>query len=57
MRVGRRENMLLSKVMSTLLEPFIMIFLGIVIGTLVIAMYMPMLDMGQVILKGSGAGG
>lgn len=43
--------------MSTLLEPFIMIFLGIVIGTLVIAMYMPMLDMGQVILKGSGAGG
>jgi len=42
--------------MSTLLEPFIMIFLGVVIGTLVIAMYLPMLDMGQVILKGSGAG-
>lgn len=42
--------------MSTLLEPFIMIFLGIVVGTLVIAMYLPMLDMGQVILKGSGAG-
>jgi type IV pilus assembly protein PilC len=41
--------------MSTLLEPFIMIFLGVVVGTLVVAMYLPMLDMGQVILKGSGA--
>ena len=41
--------------MSTLLEPFIMIVLGIVVGTLVIAMYMPMLDMGSVILKGTGS--
>ncbi len=40
--------------MSTLLEPFIMIFLGVVIGTLVVAMYLPMLDMGQAILAGSG---
>ncbi|MBU2721822.1 type II secretion system F family protein [Acidithiobacillus ferridurans] len=40
--------------MSTLLEPFIMIFLGVVIGTLVVAMYLPMLDMGQAILVGSG---
>lgn len=40
--------------MSTLLEPMIMIMLGFVVGTLVIAMYLPMLDMGSVILKGSG---
>lgn len=42
--------------MSTLLEPFIMIFLGVVIGTLVVAMYLPMLDMGKAILKGTGQG-
>lgn len=37
--------------MSTLLEPFIMIFLGIVVGTLVVAMYLPMLTMGHAILN------
>lgn len=42
--------------MATLLEPFIMIFLGIVIGTLVVAMYLPMLDMGKAILQGTGQG-
>lgn len=41
--------------MSTLLEPFIMIALGIIVGTLVIAMFLPMLDMGKAILHGSGA--
>ncbi len=39
--------------MSTLLEPFIMIFLGIIVGTLVISMFLPILDMGQAILSGS----
>lgn len=43
--------------MSTLLEPMIMIILGFVVGTLVISMYLPMLDMGSVILKGSGVQG
>ncbi|MGK9452048.1 type II secretion system F family protein [Acidithiobacillus caldus] len=43
--------------MSTLLEPMIMILLGFIVGTLVVAMYLPMLDMGQAILKGSGAQG
>jgi len=43
--------------MSTLLEPMIMIILGFVVGTLVIAMYLPMLDMGKVILKGTGVQG
>lgn len=42
--------------MSTLLEPFIMIFLGVVVGTLVIAMFLPMLDMGKAILHGAGVG-
>lgn len=40
--------------MSTLLEPFIMIILGFVVGTLVIAMFLPMLDMGKAVLHGSG---
>lgn len=40
--------------MSTLLEPFIMIMLGGIVGTLVIAMFLPMLDMGKAILHGSG---
>lgn len=43
--------------MSTLLEPMIMIILGFVVGTLVIAMYLPMLDMGKVILHGTGVQG
>lgn len=42
--------------MSTLLEPFIMIALGIIVGTLIIAMFLPMLDMGKAILHGSGVG-
>lgn len=40
--------------MSTLLEPFIMILLGGVVGTLVIAMFLPMLDMGKAIMHGAG---
>lgn len=43
--------------MSTLLEPMIMILLGLIVGTLVIAMYLPMLDMGKVILHGTGVQG
>ena len=35
--------------LSTLLEPIIMAFLGIVIGGLVIAMYLPIFKMGQVV--------
>lgn len=41
--------------MSTLLEPFIMILLGGIVGTLVIAMFLPMLDMGQAIMHGTGS--
>lgn len=40
--------------MSTLLEPFIMIMLGLIVGTLVVAMFLPMLDMGKAILHGTG---
>mgnify|MGYP001626204344 CR=1 FL=1 len=43
--------------LSTLLEPMIMVVLGVVVGTLVIAMYLPMLDMGSVILHGTGVQG
>jgi len=35
--------------MSTLIEPFIMVFLGGLIGGLVIAMYMPIFQMGKVV--------
>lgn len=35
--------------LSTLLEPFIMIFLGIVIGGLVIALYLPIFRLGSVV--------
>ncbi len=35
--------------LSTLLEPIIMAFLGVVIGGLVIAMYLPIFKMGQVV--------
>jgi len=35
--------------LSTLLEPIIMAFLGIVIGGLVVAMYLPIFKMGQVV--------
>ncbi len=35
--------------LSTLLEPLIMAFLGVVIGGLVIAMYMPIFQMGKVV--------
>jgi len=35
--------------MSTLLEPIIMVFLGVVIGGLVIAMYLPIFKLGSVI--------
>lgn len=42
--------------MSTLLEPFIMILLGVIVGTLIVAMFLPMLDMGKAILHGSGVG-
>ncbi len=35
--------------MSTLLEPFIMIILGIIVGGLVIAMYLPIFKLGSVI--------
>ncbi|MCL2875754.1 MAG: type II secretion system F family protein [Betaproteobacteria bacterium] len=35
--------------MSTLLEPFIMVFLGVVIGGLVVAMYLPIFKLGAVV--------
>lgn len=35
--------------MSTLLEPFIMVILGVIVGGLVIAMYLPIFKMGSVI--------
>jgi type IV pilus assembly protein PilC len=35
--------------LSSLLEPLIMAVLGVLIGTLVIAMYLPIFKMGQVV--------
>jgi type IV pilus assembly protein PilC len=35
--------------LSTLLEPIIMVFLGVVIGGLVVAMYLPIFKLGAVI--------
>ena len=35
--------------LSSMLEPLIMVFLGVVIGGLVIAMYLPIFSMGSVI--------
>ena len=35
--------------LSTLLEPIIMVFLGVVIGGLVVAMYLPIFKLGQVV--------
>ncbi|AEK58068.1 Type IV fimbrial assembly protein PilC [Acidithiobacillus caldus SM-1] len=38
--------------LSTLMEPAIMVVLGIIVGTLVIAMYMPIFKMGAVVTHG-----
>jgi type IV pilus assembly protein PilC len=38
--------------MSTLMEPIIMVVLGIIVGTLVVAMYMPIFKMGAVVTHG-----
>jgi type IV pilus assembly protein PilC len=35
--------------MSSLLEPMIMVILGVLVGGLVVAMYLPIFKMGQVI--------
>jgi type IV pilus assembly protein PilC len=35
--------------LSSLLEPMIMVFLGVVIGGLVVAMYLPIFKLGQVV--------
>jgi len=35
--------------LSSLMEPIIMAFLGVVIGGLVVAMYLPIFKMGQVV--------
>jgi type IV pilus assembly protein PilC len=35
--------------MTALLEPAIMVFLGVVIGGLIIAMYLPIFEMGNVV--------
>ena len=35
--------------LSSLLEPIIMVFLGVVIGGLVVAMYMPIFKLGAVV--------
>jgi len=34
---------------SSLMEPFIMVFLGVIIGGLVVALYLPIFKMGQVV--------
>ncbi len=38
--------------MSTLMEPIIMVILGLIVGTLVVAMYMPIFKMGAVVTHG-----
>jgi type IV pilus assembly protein PilC len=38
--------------MSTLMEPIIMVVLGLIVGTLVVAMYMPIFMMGAVVTHG-----
>ncbi len=38
--------------LSTLMEPMIMVVLGIIVGTLVVAMYMPIFKMGAVVTHG-----
>ncbi|MGC9261289.1 MAG: type II secretion system F family protein, partial [Phycisphaerae bacterium] len=38
--------------MSTLMEPIIMVILGVIVGTLVVAMYMPIFKMGAVVTHG-----
>jgi type IV pilus assembly protein PilC len=35
--------------LSSLLEPLIMVFLGVLIGGLVVAMYLPIFKLGQVV--------
>ena len=35
--------------LSSLMEPFIMVFLGVIIGALVIALYLPIFKMGQAV--------
>ena len=37
-------------VMNTLIEPFIIVFLGVVIGFILVAMYMPLFNMGSQIV-------
>ncbi len=37
------------KGLTSMLEPLIMIFLGVVIGTIVIAMFMPMFNLGEIV--------
>ena len=34
--------------LSSMLEPLIMVFLGVIIGSLVIAMYLPIFSMGSI---------
>jgi Type II secretory pathway, component PulF len=38
--------------LSTLMEPMIMVVLGIIVGTLVVAMYLPIFKMGAVVTHG-----
>ncbi|OSS41902.1 Type 4 fimbrial assembly protein PilC [Desulfurella amilsii] len=40
------------KNLTTMLEPIIIVFLGVIVGTLVIAMYLPIFKMGQAIKGG-----
>ena len=35
--------------LSTLIEPIIIVFLGVVVGTLVVAMYLPIFKLGSVV--------
>ena len=38
-----------SKLLSTVLEPFIIVFIGIVVGVILIAMYLPMFELSNVL--------
>lgn len=44
-----QEVMLQSKVMTTVLEPFIILFVGIIVAVLLIAMYLPMFQLSSAI--------
>ncbi len=44
-----QEVVLQSKIMTTVLEPFIILFVGIIVAVLLIAMYLPMFQLSSAI--------